>query len=107
MRTLGKAMLENAGFDVVTASDGQQALDVFAARRDEIVCVVLDLTMPVMDGVRLCQLIRALDNLRNVRIVVVSGMLAEDVRDELGALGITRFVAKPFKVDELFEAIES
>ena len=49
-RTFAKRLLERHGFSVVTARDGREAIEVFQARCDEIVAVVLDLTMPRMGG---------------------------------------------------------
>ncbi|MGZ9196963.1 MAG: PAS domain S-box protein, partial [Candidatus Deferrimicrobiaceae bacterium] len=50
VRQVGVGMLESLGFRVLTATDGQEAVEVFRTHMDEIRCVVLDLTMPRMDG---------------------------------------------------------
>lgn len=58
VRNVGKEMLESIGFRVITASDGQDAIDVFANYKDEIQCVLLDHAMPKMDGVEAFEGIR-------------------------------------------------
>ena len=50
VRSLAKRMVEEAGFSVLTAGDGEEAIRLFRQHQHEIVCVLLDLTMPKMDG---------------------------------------------------------
>ena len=50
VRTLASRMVEHAGFTVLTANDGEEAVRLYRQHQDEIVCVLLDLTMPKMNG---------------------------------------------------------
>ena len=71
VRTLGARMLERIGFQVLVASDGQEALELYQVRQGEIVLVLLDLTMPYMDGEETFQQLRRFDP--QVRVVMTSG----------------------------------
>jgi YesN/AraC family two-component response regulator len=78
-------------FDVVLAADGKEALDVFNAFKDEIVCVILDLTMPHMGGdeaYREMKLVKP-----EVKVIVSSGFSEHDVVHrfpEYGLSGLSR-----------------
>ena len=56
-----RMMLERLGFEVLLAGDGREGLDVFRAHQGEIVCVLLDLTMPEMDGEETLAALRGID----------------------------------------------
>ena len=53
VRAVSKKMLERGGFTVITASDGREAVELFRARADEFVLVLLDLMMPHLAGKKL------------------------------------------------------
>jgi len=96
---VGKQMLERMGFDVLLASDGKHAVDVFAANSDKIVCVLLDLTMPHMDGEQ------AFAELRNIRpdlaVILCSGYNEQDATQHFAGKGLAGFVQKPYSMIEL------
>jgi signal transduction histidine kinase/CheY-like chemotaxis protein len=95
--------LTAAGFQVVTAADGAQAVAAFKANRGAIRLVVLDMSMPVMGGADCFRALRAIDP--TVRVLLVSGYTAEeDARACLagGALGL---LAKPFTSAQLACAV--
>jgi DNA-binding NarL/FixJ family response regulator len=67
--------------------------------------VILDLAMPVMDGATAAA---AMVKLRpDVRIIAATGFTAEDILDEARRAGVTSFLAKPFSVDALVEAVRT
>src|SRR5579871_4632853 len=96
------AALEKAGYDVLTAVNGQQALEVFQRWRHEIAAVILDLTMPVMGGAETLQRLRALDP--NVPVVGSSGYDELNATSQFGA-GVTAFLQKPFRTQALIRKI--
>ncbi|MCX7013742.1 MAG: response regulator, partial [Candidatus Sumerlaeota bacterium] len=99
VRALGKKMLERLGFDVLTASDGREALQVYAARRDDIVCVMLDLTMPHLDG---DATFRALRRIRqDVKVIMTSGYNEEEVTQRFMGRGLMGFLQKPYQLSAL------
>ncbi len=71
VRDVASAMVGRLGFEVVTAINGELALEVFAERRDDLVAVILDRTMPVLDGVETLREIRRLDP--DMPVVLSSG----------------------------------
>jgi signal transduction histidine kinase/CheY-like chemotaxis protein len=93
------------GYPVLTAASGQEALRVFGERHAQIGCVLLDLTMPEMDGLQTMQALRVVDP--QASIVLSSGYSEQSVRRRAGGEGSTRFLQKPFVEDDLKAAIES
>lgn len=97
-----KVTLRARGYDIVTADDGAEALDVAASQRPDL--VMLDLGMPKLDGV---EVIHALRGWTQVPILVVSGRT--DAADKVDALdaGADDYVTKPFAIDELLARIRA
>jgi CheY-like chemotaxis protein len=96
---LGKEMLQEIGFDVLTAEDGVKALELFESKKDEIVCVVLDLTMPSMDGEETFRELRRIKS--DVRVVMSSGYNEQEVTQKFLGKGLAGFIQKPYKMIEL------
>ena len=93
------------GYLVMTAASGREALAVFGERHAQIGCVLLDLTMPDMDGLETMQALRAVDP--KARIVLSSGYSEQSVRRRMSGDSSTGFLQKPFVEDDLKAAIES
>ena len=103
VRAVGQQMLERLGFSVLTASDGREALEVFGERADEIVCVLLDLTMPHMDGE---EAFREMQRLHpGVRVILCSGYNEQDATQRFAGKGLAGFIQKPFTMTALKERI--
>ncbi len=99
IRDIGKTMLEKAGYTVITSSDGREALDIFRKRHKEIDCVILDLTMPHMDGEETFREMRRVQN--DVRVVISSGYNRQDVTRRFIGKGLAGFIQKPYRLSEL------
>ncbi|MCV2355857.1 response regulator [Paucibacter sp. B2R-40] len=98
---LAKELLEAAGARVDLAGDGQQAVDKLRADPQAYRAVLMDMLMPVMDGVTACLIIRSDLGLLDLPIVAMTAnALASDRRDCLAA-GMNEHIAKPFEVDKL------
>jgi two-component system chemotaxis response regulator CheY len=98
IRRLARLTLALAGFDVVLASDGREALTLLS--KDTTDVVVLDLNMPVMDGYTF---VHNLDDVRyRPSILILSGEHAERARRELGA---DASLQKPFLPEELIAKV--
>jgi CheY-like chemotaxis protein len=93
------------GYTVMTAASGREALRVFGEHHAQIGCVLLDLTMPDMDGLETMQALRTVDPM--ARVVLSSGYSEQSVRRRISGEGPTRFLQKPFVEDDLKAAIES
>ncbi len=92
---VGSEMLQRLGFDVVTAGDGRQAIDAFRRERERIRCVILDLTMPVMDGEEAFRELRRID--RGVRVILSSGYNEQEVTQRFSGRGLDGFIQKPYR----------
>ena len=83
---VGGMMLERAGFEVRMASNGREALEVFRQYQGDIVCVVLDLMMPNMDGEETLTELRRIQE--DVKVVLSSGYHEQDVTKRLAGTGL-------------------
>ena len=102
IRTIVEYALKDAGFEVVTAGRGDDALA--AMERDPIDLVVLDVMLPGMDGLEVCQKIRAE---RSVPIIMLSAR-GEELDKVLGLeLGADDYVTKPFSPRELVSRVKA
>jgi signal transduction histidine kinase/CheY-like chemotaxis protein/HAMP domain-containing protein len=98
VREIGSAMLERLGYSVVTADDGAQAVRIFKERND-IALVILDLTMPRMDGVQCLRELRRHDPA--ARVVMSSGYSEQEVLQRLGEKGFCGILHKPYRLSSL------
>ena len=103
VRIATKLMLEKLGFTVLTAEDGRAALEVFRSRIDEIVVVLLDLTMPRLDGE---ETFRELRRIRpDVRVILSSGYDEQETTSRFAGKGLAGFLQKPYGLRPLGEKI--
>ncbi len=99
VRDLARRMLEHLGFQALMAGDGHEALAVFRAHQDEVVCVLLDLTMPRMDG---AQTLRELRKAKaDLPVIVSSGYDEAELDKRLAGAGPFEFVLKPYEMAAL------
>jgi PAS domain S-box-containing protein len=99
VRTLLDSVLRDAGFEVITAGDGESGLARFAEHADRIQLVLLDLTMPRLGGHEVVEVMR--HRAPAARIVLMSGYTAESV-EHLTRMPGVRFLKKPFRMEALF-----
>ena len=99
VRLLLHDVLVRDGYRVLEAADGSAAIETFRAASEEIDLVLLDLTLPDMDGRLALQEFKDIDE--EVQVIVVSGNL--DVGDVEGAIG---YIPKPFRLGLLREAVQ-
>jgi nitrogen-specific signal transduction histidine kinase/ActR/RegA family two-component response regulator len=103
IRALGARMLHRLGFEVLTAADGREALDMFRAHKDEIVLTILDLTMPHMGGEEAFREIRALAP--EARVLMSSGYTENEISARFAGKGTAGFIQKPYTLATLKERI--
>jgi two-component system, cell cycle sensor histidine kinase and response regulator CckA len=96
---LGREIVEELGFQSLGACDGEVALSLFDQHTDEITCVLLDLTMPKKDGVETFKELRRRRN--NVRVILSSGYSEQEVADRFRGAGLSGFVQKPYRFNDL------
>jgi CheY-like chemotaxis protein len=99
---LMQLILEEIGCTFEFASHGQQAIDMVRATTYDL--VLMDLRMPVMDGVTATRIIRA-DVDRKVPIIAVTAHALDSVRDECEAAGMNGFFPKPFEYEQLRDTV--
>jgi CheY-like chemotaxis protein len=103
VRNFMKTALESADYRVMAACDGQEGLEVFAANRREIRAVILDLTMPRMDGWEVLARLRAIDP--DLPVVLTSGYTEPALPVSLTDGKAPPFVQKPFVLETLLESV--
>ncbi|MCU0660908.1 MAG: response regulator [Myxococcota bacterium] len=104
IRTIVRQMLENIGFKVETAYDGQEAVNMVRRDPKAIRLVLLDLTMPHMDGESAFREIRNIT--RDVKVVVMSGYRARDIAARFETTPPDGFIQKPFDTQDIMETIK-
>jgi PAS domain S-box-containing protein len=102
VRNIATEMLQELGFSVLSAGDGAEALRVFAGNPD-IDCVILDLTMPQMDGRHCFQELRRLNPA--VKVILISGYSEQEIDLKLDNDELAGFLQKPFWLSSLREAL--
>jgi PAS domain S-box-containing protein len=103
IRNLGRRMLQRAGFEVVVAADGREAIDKFASDKDTISLVILDLTMPHADGEVCYREMRRVQP--GVKVVLSSGYNEQDIVNRFAGKGLAGFIQKPYTTEELLAKI--
>ena len=94
-------VLEDEGFDVVLAEDGERALDIAFTKSPD--AILLDLMMPKLGGEQVLSRLREHRLTARIPVFVLSGMSRNEVEDRAG----THFVGKPFDPDSLVRSIRS
>ncbi len=102
IRTVAARILEAHGFSVVLANDGREALGIYRADPARFTLVLLDLTMPHLDGEETFRQLRHLNP--GVKVVLMSGFNQQEAVSRFTGKGLAGFVQKPFAVDDLIRA---
>jgi CheY-like chemotaxis protein len=99
VRKVARAILESVGFKVRTARDGAEAVDVFDQNADEIDIVLMDMTMPHMNGEEAFVRLREIDP--DVRVVMASGYSEHEATSHITSKSLAGFIQKPFRAADL------
>jgi PAS domain S-box-containing protein len=103
IRDITKTSLESYNYKAITASDGIEAIALYAEHRDEISVVLTDMLMPAMDGLTT---IRTLLHINpQVKIIAVSGLVSSDKVTSITDIGIKAFLSKPYTAKQLLQTI--
>ncbi len=104
VRSMCQALLGAWGYAPLLAADGEEAVTLFRAHADEIACVILDLTMPRLDGLGA---LKALQQLKpGVRVVLASGYSQSEALADFDAGSETVFIQKPFAAQNLHDILD-
>ena len=103
IRDLGSRILTRAGYNVIKASNGQEALDIYQRRAHEISLVILDVIMPIMGGKKCLEGILSLNPL--AKVIIASGFSSSGPHKDVLSAGAKAFVDKPFDMRRMLEAV--
>lgn len=99
IRATASMMLEEIGFDVLTAKDGLEGVEVFEKHQGEIRAVLLDMTMPKMNGEEVFRKIRGIQP--DVKVILSSGYNQQDATNRFAGKGLAGFIQKPYMPSKL------
>ena len=104
IRDIGKEMLEMLGFKIITAVDGYDAITIYQEQKEQIDFVLLDLTMPHMDGKETFYELRRLNP--RVRVILSSGYAEQDITSQFAGQGLCGFIQKPYTLQILEDSMQ-
>jgi DNA-binding response OmpR family regulator len=105
MLRLLEKFLSQQGYQVLIASDGEEAVEVYHLHRLEIDVVLLDVGLPKLTGWDV--LLKMKEDNPDVRVVIATGYLAPKMKTAMLRIAVKNFVDKPYVLDELLETIQS
>lgn len=94
-----RILLEQRGMRVVEAGDGEAAVRAAEEHRPDL--ILMDGTLPRLDGIAAMRLIRERENLRGVPVVILSGHALPKSREDAFAAGCSDYLVKPFEINQL------
>src|SRR5512140_767806 len=98
-------MLGREGYDCASAASGQAALDTLHSRPLDV--ILLDVMMPEMDGLQVCERLRQDEVLREIPVILLTAKDDMETRARGMALGVSEYLTKPINKRELFTRIEA
>ena len=103
IRNLLDHFLEGQGYEVVLASDGNQALKLAAEENPQL--IILDIKMPGLDGLEVCKRLKEKEQTKLIPVIVITGF--EDNKMQALDIGADDFVNKPFDMAEIYSRVKS
>jgi PAS domain S-box-containing protein len=103
MRTTASSILMDSGYEIFTAENGKEAINIFRENKDRIDLIILDMIMPEINGKDCFIELKKISP--DVRILIASGFAEEDELEYLKNQGIRGFIKKPFRGNELSRAV--
>ncbi len=105
VREVLEEILEHDGYNVVSACDGQEAVEIFRREGDSFDLVLLDLSMPRLDGEEAFQELRKMRS--DVRVILSSGLAEQEMMHRFESAGLAGVVQKPVQIHVLLEKVAS
>ncbi len=103
MRAMIKAVMDELGFDCLSAQDGQKAIKFLGEKTVDI--IITDINMPNMDGITLIQELRKQNNSKFTPILVISTEGGSDIKSSGKIAGASGWIEKPFQPEALKNAV--
>ena len=104
LRLVEKVLLQH-GYQVLVASDGEAAIEVYRRHKLEIDVVLLDVGLPKLTGWNV--LLKMKEENSDVRVVIATGFLEPKMKTEMSRVAVKHFVDKPYMLDEVVETLQS
>ena len=102
--TLISARLEQNGYQIIVASDGLEGLE--KAEKEKPDLILVDVSMPRMNGYQMVQLLRQYESLKEIPVVVITASRQKDEAAWRTQVGVEYFILKPFKTKELLDKVQ-
>lgn len=105
IQNLTKKILSQLNYEITSVKNGQQVLDLMS--KDVYDLILLDIHMPIMDGMECAKTIRSMDNdQKSIPIIAITGNANNYTEQDFEAVGINAFIPKPLNYDSLVEKVK-
>lgn len=105
LRELARSILGSNGYEVITAQDGEEGVEIFRNNKSRIAIVISDLGLPKLSGEEVVGRIKQIDP--RAKIIIASGYIDHEVRSKLENSGVRDFVQKPYMMKEVLGAVRN
>ena len=96
--------LEKTGYEVITAINGQEALDLIEKDKPDL--ILLDLRLPIIDGYEVCRHLKGDKELKKIPVILLTASAVRDVEKKAKELNAEAYITKPFEPTELLKKIK-
>jgi PAS domain S-box-containing protein len=104
IQEITQTSLETHNYKTIIASDGIEAIAVYAKHMDQVRVVLMDLMLPSLDGVTAIRTLKKINP--NVKIIATSGLISSQKMEALASTGVTTFLPKPYTINELLLTLQ-
>ncbi|MHC5848361.1 PAS domain-containing hybrid sensor histidine kinase/response regulator [Nostoc sp.] len=104
IQEITRTSLEDHNYKILVASDGIEAIAIYAQNRDKISAVLMDIMLPSLDGLTAIRTLRKINP--QVRIIASSGLMSDNKLSAVAAIGVNTFLSKPYTVNELLLSLQ-
>ncbi|UTF58707.1 PAS domain-containing hybrid sensor histidine kinase/response regulator [Gilvimarinus sp. DA14] len=102
---VARGILRKVGISVISADNGQQALEILENSPEGFDAVLMDIEMPILDGISATKIIRKDKQLHNLPIIAVTAQAIQGDREACLAAGMNEYISKPLKPDDLYQTL--
>ena len=103
VRTVAKIALNEAGYEITEATNGEEALQRLST--DRVHLIVSDVNMPVMDGITFLKRVKALPQYKFTPVIMLTTEAGQDMKEQGRAAGAKAWITKPFQPRNLVDAV--
>ena len=104
VREMLKITLESYNYRAISANDGIEAIATYTTYQDDIRAVLIDMMMPLMDGLTAVRELKRLNS--DVKTIVSSGLVSSERAAQFADIGVRSFLAKPYTATELLDTLQ-